>query len=137
MALMNKLDGYLNAHQMESIDELSTLVAQPSVSAHQQGLMECSKIIVEMLKKRSFEVQIFSNDVAPIIVAERKGKSDKTLLFYNHYDVQPAEPLDLWLSPPFEPIIRDGKLFGRGSSDNKGNITNRLFALECVLNGRG
>ena len=137
MALMNKLDGYLNAYQMESIDELSTLVAQPSVSAHQQGLMECSKIIVEMLKKRSFEVQIFSNDVAPIIVAERKGKSDKTLLFYNHYDVQPAEPLDLWLSPPFEPIIRDGKLFGRGSSDNKGNITNRLFALDAFLTEEG
>ena len=88
MVLINKLDSYLNAHQMESIDELSTLAAQLSVSAYQQGLMECSKIIVEMLKKRSFEVQIFSDDVAPIIVAERKGKSKNTLLFYNHYDVQ-------------------------------------------------
>jgi acetylornithine deacetylase/succinyl-diaminopimelate desuccinylase-like protein len=133
MTLFNKLDDYLFSHQMESIDELCRLVSQPSISAYQQGLFECSEIILELLKKRDFNVQIFSNDVAPIIIAQRKGKSKKTLLFYNHYDVQPAEPLDLWESPPFKPVIRDGKLLGRGTSDNKGIIINRLFALDAFL----
>ena len=113
MDLTNNLDAYLNAHLDESIAELCKLVSQTSVSAYKHGLIECSEIIVGLMKKRGFKVQIFSNDVAPIIVAERKGKSNKTLLFYNHYDVQPAEPLDLWKSPPFKPMIRDGKLFGR------------------------
>ncbi|MCK7506333.1 MAG: M20/M25/M40 family metallo-hydrolase [Desulfobacterales bacterium] len=70
---------------------------------------------------------------APVVFAERKGKGDKTLLFYNHYDVQPPEPLELWESPPFEPAIRDGKMYGRGVSDDKGHITSRLFAIDAIL----
>ena len=64
---------------------------------------------------------------APVVFGERKGKSDKTLLIYNHYDVQPPEPLDLWVTPPFEPSLRDGKLYGRGVSDDKGHIISRCL----------
>ena len=67
------------------------------------------------------------------MVARRKGQGDKTLLFYNHYDVQPPEPLELWESPPFEPQIRDGKMYGRGVSDDKGHFVARLFALDALL----
>ena len=67
---------------------------------------------------------------APVVYGERKGKSDKTLLIYNHYDVQPPEPLELWDSPPFEPSLRDGKLYGRGVSDDKGHIVSRLHAID-------
>ena len=74
---------------------------------------------------------------APVVFGERKGKSDKTLLIYNHYDVQPPEPLELWESPPFEPSLRDGKLYGRGVSDDKGHIVSRLFAIDALLETEG
>ena len=70
---------------------------------------------------------------APVVFGERKGRRDKTLLFYCHYDVQPAEPLDLWESPPFQPSLRDGKLFGRGVGDDKGHLVARLFAVDALL----
>ena len=72
-----------------------------------------------------------------MVFGERSGKSSRTLLIYNHYDVQPPEPLELWDSPPFEPALRDGKLYGRGVSDDKGHITSRLFAIDALLSELG
>jgi acetylornithine deacetylase/succinyl-diaminopimelate desuccinylase-like protein len=68
-----------------------------------------------------------------VVLGERAGRSDRTLLIYNHYDVQPPEPLELWTSPPFEPTRRDGKLFGRGVSDDKGHLVARLLAIDALL----
>jgi acetylornithine deacetylase/succinyl-diaminopimelate desuccinylase-like protein len=82
-------------------------------------------------------VEVHPTAGSPVIVAERAGRSDRTLLIYNHYDVQPAEPLELWNSPPFEATIRDGKVFGRGVSDDKGHITSRLLALDAFLAVQG
>jgi acetylornithine deacetylase/succinyl-diaminopimelate desuccinylase-like protein len=132
-----KVDAYLEAHLDESLAELSRLVAQPSVGAQNWGLQECAALVGEMLRKRGFQVEIMPTDGAPVVFAERKGKSDKTLLFYNHYDVQPPEPLELWETPPFEPTLRDGKLYGRGVSDDKGHIVARLFALDAWLESEG
>src|SRR3990170_4620606 len=73
----------------------------------------------------------------PVVYGEQPGRSPRTLLFYDHYDVQPAEPLELWSSPPFEPAIREGKLYGRGVGDNKGNIAARLAALRAWKEVRG
>jgi acetylornithine deacetylase/succinyl-diaminopimelate desuccinylase-like protein len=73
----------------------------------------------------------------PVVVAERGGASDRTLLIYNHYDVQPPEPLELWTSPPFQPARRDGKLYGRGVSDDKGHIVARLHAIDALLASDG
>src|SRR5450759_3737562 len=111
-----KIDTYLSDHLDESIAELSRLVAQPSVRAQNWGMQACAFLVAEMLQKRGFKVEILPTAGAPVVFAERKGKSAKTILFYNHYDVQPAEPLDLWDTPPFEPAQRDGKLYGRGVS---------------------
>ena len=133
----SRLDQYLENHLDQSIGELSTLCAQPSVAAQNWGLKECAALVASMLERRGFTIKIMSTDGAPVVFAERKGKSNKTLLFYNHYDVQPAEPLELWLSPPFEPAIRDGKLFARGVSDDKGHIVSRLFALDALLAEEG
>lgn len=73
-----------------------------------------------------------------MVFGERKGRDPgKTLLVYNHYDVQPPEPLELWESPPFEPTLRDGKLYARGVSDDKGHITSRLFAIDALLDAEG
>lgn len=133
----NKTDAYLETHLNESIAELSKLVSQPSVAAQNWGLIECAELVRDMLQSRDFNVEIMSTGGAPVVYAERSGRSDKTLLFYNHYDVQPPEPLELWDSPPFEPVIRDGKLFGRGVSDDKGHITSRLIAIDALLENNG
>lgn len=139
MSNYTKIDAYLESHLDESIAELSQLVAQPSVSAQNLGMMECAVLVAGMLRKRGFTAEIMPTgnefgEGAPVVLGERKGKSDKTLLFYNHYDVQPPEPLELWETPPFEPSLREGKLFGRGVSDDKGHILARLFAIDALLN---
>ncbi|MDO8969427.1 MAG: hypothetical protein Q7U74_01995, partial [Saprospiraceae bacterium] len=100
-----RYDRYLVAHLMESIDELSRLVAQPSVSAQNWGLREFAALVGEQLKQRGFAVEIDETGGAPVVFAERAGKSEKTLIIYNHYDVQPAEPLELWETPPFVPTL--------------------------------
>ena len=133
----NLIDTYLIKHLDESIEELGQLVAQPSVGAQNWGMQECAALVGQMLQKRGFTVEILPTGGAPVVIAERKGQVDKTLLFYNHYDVQPAEPLELWDTPPFEPAKRDGKFFGRGVGDDKGHITSRLFALDAILAEHG
>lgn len=132
-----KIDAFLDAHLMGSIDELSRLVAQPSVGAQNWGLEECATMVSEMLAQRGFVVKTLTTGGAPVVYGERRGRSNKTLLFYNHYDVQPPEPLELWNSPPFEPTLRDGKLYGRGASDDKSHITSRLFAIDSILDSDG
>src|SRR5271157_620035 len=137
MADFRKIDEYLDTHMPESIAELSRLCTQPSVSAQNWGLNECAQLVGGMLEKRGFKVDILPSGGAPVVIAERAGHSPKTLLFYNHYDVQPAEPLDLWETPPFVPTIRNGKMYARGVGDDKGHITSRLFALDALLNLEG
>ena len=132
-----QIDRYLESHINSSIAELSRLCAQPSVSAQNLGLVECANLVGEMLTARGFKATVMPTGGAPVVFAERKGRSDKTMLIYNHYDVQPPEPLDLWESPPFEPTLRNGKLFARGVSDDKGHITSRLFAIDALLDADG
>ncbi len=129
----DNLDSYLETHLDDSIAELSRLVAQPSVGAQNWGIQECAALTADLLRRRGFEVQILPTAGAPVVFGERKGQSDKTLLFYNHYDVQPPEPLELWETPPFEPSLRDGKLYGRGVCDDKGHLVARLFAIDALL----
>lgn len=137
MADMEKIDAYLNQHMDESIAELSRLCAQPSVAAQNWGLVECAELVGDMLSSRGFDIDVMPSGGAPVVYGERDGQGDKTLLFYNHYDVQPPEPLELWESPPFEPEVRDGKLFARGVSDDKGHLVSRLFAIDALLADTG
>lgn len=137
MSRYRKMDDYLQMHLDDSIAELSRLCAQPSVSAQNWGLTETAELVGAMLRRRGFTVEIFPTGGAPVVYAERKGRSDKTLLFYNHYDVQPPEPIELWESPPFEPTIRDGIIYARGVSDDKGPIVSRLFAIDALLDEDG
>ncbi|RPI32881.1 MAG: M20/M25/M40 family metallo-hydrolase [Chloroflexota bacterium] len=132
-----KIDAYLENNLDASIKELSKLAAQPSVSAQKLGLVECAELVRTMLDARGFKTEVMPTGGAPVVYGERKGRSNKTLLFYNHYDVQPPEPIELWDSPPFEPTLRDGKLFARGVSDDKGHITSRLFAIDALLANEG
>jgi len=131
--LDSQLDAYIAAHLNEWISELSVLCAQPSVSAQGLGIAECADLVAAMLRKRGFTAEILPTDGHPVVYGEREGISDRTLLFYNHYDVQPPEPLELWTSPPFEPVLRDGVLYARGVSDDKGHLVCRLASLDALL----
>ena len=133
MTKINAIDKYINDQLEQNLNELKKLVEIPSVSAKNEGLSECAQIVAELFSKRGFDIKIHPTKGAPIITARFDGQSDNTILFYNHYDVQPIEPLDLWESPPFEVAIREEKVFGRGTNDNKGNITNRLLAIDSLL----
>ena len=133
MSNYDSVDAYIDKNLNQSLDELKKYVAQPSISAQNLGLKECAQLVKEMLEKRGFSAEIMATEGAPVVFAERKGKVDKTILIYNHYDVQPPEPLELWDSPPFEPEIRDGKMYGRGVSDDKGHLTSRLHAIDAIL----
>lgn len=133
----NAVDRYIPQHLEESLAELSTLVAQPSIAAQNLGMEACAKLVARMLERRSFKTALAPTGGPPVVLAERAGREARTMLIYNHYDVQPPEPLELWTSPPFEPTRRDGKLFGRGVSDDKGHLTARLLAIDALLAAGG
>lgn len=127
------IDTYLEKNLDASLEELAKLCAIPSIAAQNTGLDECAELVASMFTRRGFKAEILPSGGAPVVYAERKGASDKTLLFYNHYDVQPADPLDLWESPPFEATRRGGHMYARGVSDDKGHFVSRLFALDALI----
>ncbi len=122
--------------EKEILNDLKQLIAFESVSAYDRQLDECASFLKELLGKHGFHVDVVRNKAGkPVVLAEhtpRGKKEKKTLLFYNHYDVQPAEPLDMWRSNPFELVERDGRLFGRGVADDKGDIISRLYAVKIL-----
>ncbi len=116
------------ANRDRNLADLIRLLRQPSISAQNIGVTECAALIADLLRVAGFEPRLYETPRHPMIYAERLNAPGKpTVLIYGHYDVQPPEPLDQWISPPFEPTIRDGKLFARGVGDNKG----QFFAQIC------
>ncbi|MDF1500706.1 MAG: M20/M25/M40 family metallo-hydrolase [Anaerolineales bacterium] len=120
-----------------SLADLRRLCSQPSIAAQGLGMNECAGLVAELLEARGFDTRIMPTRGFPVVFAERSGREDRTLLFYNHYDVQPPEPLDLWDSEPFEPEIRGGKMYARGVSDDKGHIISRLATIDALLSIEG
>jgi acetylornithine deacetylase/succinyl-diaminopimelate desuccinylase-like protein len=115
------------------LETLHTLARQPSVAATGAGIAECAGLVRRLFDDAGARVAVHAlPGAAPLVIAEFAGASDRTLMFYDHYDVQPADPLDEWTSPPFAPTVRDGRLFGRGVGDNKGDLVTRLAAVRAV-----
>ena len=126
------MDAHVDEHVEARITELAALCSVPSVSSQGGDLTTCALAVAAMFERRGFDVRIFETSAQPVVYAER-GSGPRSILFYNHYDVQPAEPLDLWTSPPFDPARRDGALFARGAMDDKGEFVSRLAALDAFL----
>ena len=128
---------FVDKHRNELLNDLQTLIKQPSISAKNEGIEECSILVSKMLKKAgvSSEILRLNKNAAPLVFGEVKSKSNpsKTLLFYNHYDVQPVEPIEEWEYPPFSGKIIGNKIFGRGASDDKGELITRIKAVESYL----
>jgi acetylornithine deacetylase/succinyl-diaminopimelate desuccinylase-like protein len=118
-------------------DELFEFLRIPSVSArseHNVDTQRAAEWVSAAMKKIGLTAKIHPTPGHPIVVGEWRGAPGKpTLLVYGHYDVQPAEPLELWETPPFEPTVRDGKIFARGSVDDKGQLYLHIKALESLL----
>ena len=137
---MNEL--FVQHEQAHLLHELSDFLSIPSVSALPVHTADCRRA-AEWLKSHLSElgcpiVDLIEGPGHPVVWAEGpKVPGSPTLLIYGHYDVQPPDPLDEWMSPPFAPTIRDGKLYARGASDDKGQVFCLLKAYQAVLDPRG
>ncbi|AEB11532.1 M20/M25/M40 family metallo-hydrolase [Marinithermus hydrothermalis] len=110
-------------------ETLAQLVAIPSVSAEGRGLEAAAQLVAEQLEALGLEAALHPTPGAPVVYATRTVPGAPTILFYNHYDVQPADPLELWETDPFTLTERDGALYGRGAVDDKGELAARIAAL--------
>ncbi len=137
MTDMQAVDRYIEEHLEESLQELKRLCRQPSISAQNVGIRECAELTATILREHGFSARVQEGIRYPVVTGEMDGAGERTLLLYNHYDVQPPEPLELWTTPPFEPAVRDGKIYARGVSDDKGHIILRLMALDALRAVRG
>jgi acetylornithine deacetylase/succinyl-diaminopimelate desuccinylase-like protein len=128
---------YLAAHRTRFIEELCEYVAFPSVSAqpqHRADMTRCAEWLVSHCRRIGLETSLAPTAGHPVVMARtprRRGRPH--FVVYGHYDVQPAEPLELWKTPPFEPRLEGRSLFGRGASDNKGQHFAHLKAVEACL----
>jgi len=138
MNLAEFIEGRRDAH----LAELCELLRIPSVSAkseHKSDIERGARWIADNLRAAGFKsVEIVPTNLHPLVYAESLEAPGKpTVLFYGHYDVQPAEPMDLWTSPAFEPTVRQGNLYGRGTADDKGQVHIHLKAFEALQKVHG
>jgi acetylornithine deacetylase/succinyl-diaminopimelate desuccinylase-like protein len=131
------LIGYIESKREDNLNELKEFLRIPSVSTqsdHKQDVERAARWVAERLRAAGFDkVEIVPTKMHPLVYGESLYAPGKpTVLFYGHYDVQPAEPLDLWTSPAFEPTVRNGNLFARGTADDKGQVHIHLKALEAL-----
>jgi acetylornithine deacetylase/succinyl-diaminopimelate desuccinylase-like protein len=136
------LIGYIDSKREEHLNELKELLRIPSVSAkseHKPDIERAAQWVAEKLRAAGLDkVEVAPTKMHPLVYGESLQAPGKpTILFYGHYDVQPAEPLDLWTSPAFEPAIRNGNLYGRGTADDKGQVHIHLKALEALRRTHG
>ena len=140
--ISSDLDSYFSREESRIRAELDAFLRIPSVSArseHNADTARCAEWLAGQLRGIGMTATVHPTAGHPIVVGEwrRAGEHAPTVLVYGHYDVQPAEPLDLWTSPPFEPTVRDGKLFARGAVDDKGQLWIHVKAAEALLRQRG
>lgn len=134
---MSALDNYLDQHADRFQDELCQLLRIPSVSAmstHKEDVRRAASWVLAQFQSLGFQSELIETDGHPIVYAESaKVPGAPTVLVYGHYDVQPPDPLGEWISPPFEPTVRDGNLYARGSTDDKGQMFTHIKSAEAWI----
>ncbi|HNF30511.1 MAG TPA: dipeptidase, partial [Chitinophagaceae bacterium] len=130
---------YQEQHKERFLNELLELLRIPSVSArseHKEDMIKCAETVKQrLLEAGADKVEIYPTAGHPVVYGEKIVDATKpTVLVYGHYDVQPPDPLELWHSGPFEPVIKDGKIFARGACDDKGQFYMHVKALETMVN---
>lgn len=127
---MPTFDEYVAKNRERFIAELQDFVRQPSIAAQNRGMEEMAKKVYFNLGELGADAKLIPVEGGFPVVYGEIGSGPRTLIIYDHYDVQPPEPLDLWETPPFDGAIRDGKIFARGVADNKGDLMSRIQAIE-------
>jgi acetylornithine deacetylase/succinyl-diaminopimelate desuccinylase-like protein len=128
---MEQFDTYVKENAERFIEELKEFCRQPSISTQNVGLEEMAELVRARLERLEAEVRLIPVDDGPAVVFAQLGQGERTLLIYDHYDVQPPDPLEEWESSPFEPTVREGKFYARGVADNKGDLMARIQAVEA------
>lgn len=129
---------YIDAHRESFLDRLFDYLRRPSISAHGLGIAETADYLAAILAPLGMQPQVLPTAGWPMVFGQRADAADApTVLLYGHYDVQPPDPLDEWVSPPFEPTVRDGRVYARGVGDNKGQHFAQILAIESLLACRG
>lgn len=138
---MNSINDYIQNHRSRFVEELIEFLKIPSVSVkseHKKDCLVAAQFVQQQLNRLGLEASIRPTPGHPVVLGRYTAGNDKpTVLIYGHYDVQPAEPLELWISPPFEPSIVDGNLIARGASDDKGQVFAHIKAIEACLKTNG
>ena len=125
---------HIDANSDSFVERVMEYVKHKSISASNEGITEAADILVGILNGLGMQAQAITTRNHPMVIGRMENQPGKpTVLLYGHYDVQPPEPLDLWKSPPFEPEIRDGRIYARGIGDNKGQHFAQLLAIESYL----
>ena len=135
---MKEWKEYQEKNKERFLSEMLELLRIPSVSAkteHKEDMRKCAELVKQRLKDAGTDkAEVMNTDGHPVVYGEKIIDSSKpTVLVYGHYDVQPVEPLELWKSPPFEPVIKDGKIYARGSADDKGQFYMHVKAMETLV----
>ena len=131
---METIYNYIENNRQRFIDRLIDYLRHPSISAHGVGMDMVANYLLNWLIQLGFEAQLMPTPGWPLVLGRRFDQlSAPTVLLYGHYDVQPPDPLEEWISPPFEPTIRNGRLYARGVGDNKGQHFAQILALESIL----
>src|SRR5665811_650701 len=121
------------------LGDLFTLVRQPSISAQDIGVGECASLVRRFMEDAGLATRMLETSGHPMVLGTwlEAGPDKPTILFYGHYDVQPPDPLELWNSEPFEPEIRNGRIYARGVSDNKAQFFSHLLAIRHWMHVAG
>ncbi len=136
--VISKIKKHIENNYTQFIKNFLRLLECPSVSTDKEGIEKAVDVIVELLKEVGADVKTYKIDGGnPIIYGEIKGDKNSSIMFYDHYDVQPVDPLDRWISPPFKPRIEDDKIYARGASDDKGNLISRILAVKTLKDSLG
>lgn len=140
-AIDSELAAYCTQHEAQYLDELKSWVAIPSISAdpeHRGDVRRCCERLVQRMSEIGLDARLLETDGNPLAYGEwTRAPGKPTIVIYGHYDVQPADPLELWNSPPFDAQVRDGNIYGRGTVDDKGQVLMHLAAIEAHLRTRG
>lgn len=135
--IVNQIHAYINQKKRKYLKWLEKVCNQPSVSAQNRGMEEMFLILKELFESAGASTQRIETAGYPVLIAEFQGESKSTLAFYNHYDVQPEDPIDEWETNPFETTYTEDLIVARGAADNKGNIIARLAAVDAYQNVYG